>query len=156
MGTYSDQYWYLFHLKLLRSKEEVHMRSYLKEQVDKIMAYLFKVERRTLLWTNSNPDASFAAQTISLDLSNYDDVEIATRLYSGIISPVTLTRGIKGLRCSLQAIRNDSFWVQARDFYVTDTGVQFYDCKLSSSGTVYTDQMIPVRIYGIKSGGGTA
>lgn len=130
------------------------MRSYLKEQVDKILSYLLKVERRTLLWTNSNPDASFAAQTISLDLSNYDDVEIVTRLYSGI-SPVTLTRGIKGLRGSLQAVRNDSFWVQARDFYATDTGVQFYDCKLSSSGTVYTNQMIPVRIYGIKYGGGT-
>lgn len=32
--------------------------------------------RGTLLWTNSTPTAEFLAQTIQLDLSNYDELEI--------------------------------------------------------------------------------
>ena len=33
-------------------------------------------EYRKLLWTNPSPTSSFAAQTVTLDLSSYDDVEI--------------------------------------------------------------------------------
>ena len=39
-------------------------------------------EYRTLLWTNPSPNANFAAQTVSLDLSDYDDVEIEFKTYS--------------------------------------------------------------------------
>ena len=38
---------------------------------------------RVLLWTNSSPTAQFAPQTVNLDLSKYNFVEIFFRSYTG-------------------------------------------------------------------------
>lgn len=107
-------------------------------------------EYRKLLWTNPSPTSSFAAQTVSLDLSDYDEVEIAVRLYSGGSSPVIFVRGSVGLLSSALGVRNDSFLTQIRQFTPQTSGVQFYDCKLGSNSSTYNDQMIPLNIYGIK------
>lgn len=135
---------------------EVHMRSYLKEQVDKIMAYLFKVERRTLLWTNSSPTAVFSAQTISLDLSDYNEVEIEWLHNTGEQRSRLFNKGEVGASGLLFTVRTDSFAVQLRQFSSSASGITFTGGYVGTNAASYDNHCIPYKIYGIKLGGGTA
>ena len=100
--------------------------------------------RMKLLWTNSNPTGAFVAQTISIDLSNYD-----LFLISFNIRP--LTRNIKYseimhkgdtdlylIGVDLDGNRKD------RSVSINNAGITF-----GSSSTDYTDEVVPYQIYGI-------
>lgn len=130
------------------------MRSYLKEQVDKIMAYLFKVERRTLLWTNPSPDSAFPAQNINVDLSDYDEVEVIARHWSNNGTIASARCKTTELGCILvpngasahMAYRD---WQGYADHIYMAQGRDFYGTSMS-----YSDYAgIPLCIYGIKLGG---
>lgn len=130
------------------------MISYLKEQVDKILTYLFKVERRTLLWENPNPDTAFTAQNINVDLSDYDEIEVVAKHWSNNGTIASARCKTTELGCILvpngasahMAFRD---WQGHTGYIYMAQGRDLYGTSLS-----YSDYAgIPLRIYGIKLGG---
>lgn len=102
-----------------------------------------------LLWTNASPTSSFAAQTISLDLSPYTFVSVyadhdntANGRYMGFCRV-----GDTGKLFSVVNGRS------VRDYVVSATGIQFkVGQRANYNAAIGTDNTaaIPVRIYGIK------
>ena len=106
-----------------------------------------------LLWTNSNPTAEFAAQTVSLDLTDYagvlvefnsanDQSILATRSYlskSDIINKDHFGAGHLGGNAG----------GVGRNYYINDSGVVFTAAYYLNS--VSNNAMIPTKIYGVKS-----
>lgn len=105
-----------------------------------------------LLWTNTSPSSIFAAQTISLDLSNYAGVlvesnsnissaDYGTRIYCKIGETKMLGRGTNA---TASLYKGGS----SRAVTVSANGVTFADCWMAS--TLGNDDNIPVKIYGVK------
>ena len=107
-----------------------------------------------LLWENASPSSSFAAQTVSLDLSNYTFVIIGFR-WSDSANQISWHVCIVGetnkiTRADLGATK---VWVARRAVQVSATGVTFADADQgSSTSDPYTTnaELIPVLIYGIR------
>lgn len=103
-----------------------------------------------LLWTNPDPSAAFSAQTVSLDLSAYEFIDIV-----GIADATGSTymhfvnRFVIGeLGRLTKSGRNADPPSFNRDVTTSTTGVTFSTgYRNSTAGTRYA---IPVRIYGIK------
>lgn len=107
-----------------------------------------------LLWTNPSPNAAFAAQTVSINLSDYDYIKVFFNLYND---------SNKGM-LSTDALINETEYNNAnyigyvwpgsaatryhRKFYATSTGVQF-EVGIGN-GSAANNCMIPYKIYGIK------
>lgn len=117
------------------------------------------IESKELLWTNASPTSSFSAQTISLDLSRYDAVEIVCRYGA---TDDTRTRYMCDVGSS-----TPMYWfyyagtdgkytgVRSRnEVSVSTTGVTFDTCTgksgNSSTSTANNGYIIPIEIYGIK------
>ena len=104
------------------------------------------------LWTNANLANSFSAQTISIDLSAYDGVEIlyyvdaSTNLYqnTGTI--------LKGRNSAMWYVTATSGHRLHRVFTVTDDGVEFGTATNYSGGATADKICIPYIIYGVKGG----
>lgn len=111
------------------------------------------------LWTNANPTSSFAAQTVSLDLSGYTFVAIkfladtgsSSELYNSMQIRITKV-GEKGWAEHLLTTNSGSWPSNAyngiRPYTVTTTGVNFGTCH--ERGAVHDTTTIPQAIYGIK------
>lgn len=116
----------------------------------------------TLLWENASPASEFAAQTIALDLSGYDSVQVEfEESWQTITSRINV--GKYGGVDQIGDIYRDVaayFYVAHRDISVTTTGVSFSDrlYKYANEQWSRTDNngLIPFRIYGIKMGGGSS
>lgn len=103
----------------------------------------------TLLWTNPTPSSSFTAQTIPLDLSQYQFILILTygigSVYKSVIGLVGTTVGV---------LDNDNT-LRYREFTINSTGIDVETgCYATSyNGSVrdgYDDVAKPYKIYGIK------
>lgn len=104
-------------------------------------------EYKKLLWTNPSPTSSFSAQTISLDLSNYDEVEIeAKQLASGTIVQLCRVGIGKQTKCLFRDGNANNFYT--RTFVVSASSIQFGDAYYNS--TVTNTDCVPIAIYGIK------
>ena len=113
-----------------------------------------------LLWTNASPSSSFTAQTVSLDLSNYDAVfVISNMMTTGENNIGVFVR--KGLATETNIVMYGAIVaasvmaVQRRGVTATDTGVVFSDAKLkaatsTSAGSTENSRCIPLYIFGIK------
>lgn len=117
---------------------------------------------RDLLWTNSDPASSFAAQTIPLDLSNYDIVEISfntSTSSTGQDSAVNVFGSPDGRTVQTQ------WWgrlttaaypqIEQRLATITTSGVEFSACiaKAANSNSAASNSngnLVPMYIYGIK------
>ena len=115
----------------------------------------------TLLWTNSTPDASFAQQTISMDLSGYRFVLIE---YTGryfnmraalLPCPQLTPPAGYSANCDLPSFytSGSNFYIANRSCEVLSTGIVFYDAwrmETYGSGNT-TDNTVsrPTRIWGI-------
>lgn len=105
-----------------------------------------------LLWTNPNPSATFAAQTISLNLSPYKAVGIKIS-DTGDVLHIYLNNGqfIDGYftaGCGAVAT-NPSLLIRVRVIQnITNSGVVFGDAY--SVNQKYNQRMIPTHIYGIR------
>ena len=116
-------------------------------------------ETKTLLWTNASPTSSFSAQTISLDLSRYDAVEIVCR-YS--TTDNSRTRYICDIGSSSSmywfyytATDGKYMGVRSRNLVsASTTGVTFNTCNgkavNTNTSTANDGYIIPIEIYGIK------
>lgn len=110
------------------------------------------VEAKKLLWTNASPTSSFAKQTISLNLSEYNFVEI--QFSQNQEAPIR-TNFVRAKVGDTQPSRCLMYYnyLYTRDFTVKTTGVDFAVASLSSrTGTMADNNnvVIPYKIYGIK------
>ena len=107
----------------------------------------------TLLWTNPSPTASFAAQTISLDLSEYDAVVIGVHNFAssdnqyGLIYQFCI-KAVSGVDNMLQIVSASNNRNGLRRANVVDTGVWFSACTYN--GGTNNGYCIPYQIIGIK------
>ena len=108
-----------------------------------------------LLWTNPSPTASFAAQTVSLNLSSYRYVVVTTNLSTS--NSQANGYGIGKVGASYDTCMGTKSWDSAnsrmnaniRRFRASATGVQFYGGGYSTAESS-NGKVIPYRIYGIK------
>lgn len=102
-----------------------------------------------LLWTNPNPTSAFAAQTVSLNLTEY----------AGVIVEFINKGEANNIRSRVYAKKSDfgtypigagfvSTNAYARNIVaVSDTGVEFSEAVTTSTNN---DFVIPMKIYGVK------
>lgn len=100
-----------------------------------------------LLWTNPSPSASFAAQTVNIDLSGYLGV-VCVFCVSTSGGANTSVFGPMNIQ-TVALMRIGQISLTDRSFTPTETGVQFTIANDHQGGT-RADWLIPVRIYGIK------
>ena len=98
-----------------------------------------------LLWRNASPTSDFSAQTLTLDLSEYDAaiVSYAQSRNDGRISSSILC--MKDRSISIGAYRGASI---KRTCEVMETGVKFGDASSSSGNT--NSSIVPYEIFGVK------
>ena len=118
------------------------------------------VEVKELLWTNPNPLATFAAQTISLDLSKYDLIEI--HVYCSVQSgrqklvSQSIEIGVPGafIGVSVLGTATDTTTLIQRMYSSSTTGVTFaegtYRAITANTLSNAADVYVPYTIYGIK------
>lgn len=124
----------------------------MNSRLHNILAQLVKADRRTLVWTNPNPDNDFAAITVPLDLSAYDYAEVefisaGTNPGAGHATPWRSGVGASALCVQNSMIPASMRW---RWFMPTSTGVQFSVGYVNQ--TENNAVCRPYRIYGIKAG----
>ena len=102
-------------------------------------------EYKKLLWQNPNPTAAFAAQTVALNLSDYDEVEIVAKRLNTDTS-IMQTRATSDYIASIASVYGAS--TVFRSATITTTGVSFGGGNLD--GSVNNNYAIPLKIYGIK------
>lgn len=115
----------------------------------------------TLLWTNTSPTSSFAAQTIALDLSAYDAVFIIANSNTSDFPAMPTSFGIIGggtccidyaYACGSAGLSG----IMARVFIPTSTGVEFeggYIANFTANYNTADNLLVPQKIYGIKGAG---
>ena len=114
-----------------------------------------------LLWTNDNPNVSFPAQTINIDLSNYEAVLIfAKPLVSAPASTLTEARcaayayakvGESTLCTGIE--KGSAGWCgEYRKANIKADGVEFETGRYGQKSYEYTDNntIIPLYIWGVK------
>lgn len=109
-----------------------------------------------LLWTNASPTSSFAAQTIPLDLSDYDFVLVRYRrdtsaTLKGLVQIIKVAENYENV--ALLGLATADGKIGRRITNATTTGVVFASATLYSTygtGTESTTVLIPEDIYGIK------
>ena len=116
------------------------------------------VPHYTLLWTNPYPTYGFAAQTISLDLSKYDAVEV---VFDGFAGNKCYGSQViyKNQLFAISGGRRENFkW---RECSFNDTGITFGAARYipsynewNATSTTSNYTCTPYKIYGIKFGGG--
>lgn len=124
--------------------------------VKEILANMLEqTELKKLLWTNANPTSTFSGQTVPLDLSDYNAVDV--------VAVASLTSGKMGTcRIYFDApvaqglyLLGDDATKHARDLTLYSDRITFqngyYQYMASgSSKTTDSGQAIPYKIYGVK------
>lgn len=109
----------------------------------------------TLLWENASPTSAFSAQTVQIDLSDYDYVCVLVKY--NVSSPIQWTE-FAPVGSDIYITRNVTantspyMYMTARRGTISSTGIAFLTGTQStpSSGGDYTTVCIPLKIYGIK------
>lgn len=100
------------------------------------------------LWANPNPTSSFAAQTVSLDLSEWKWIAIPAVPESGSNEGVCFLRVGKEGRMLVTNVASNNY-IYKRNADVTSTGVTFSTGYRNTSGTTGGQYCIPLAIYGV-------
>lgn len=129
--------------------------------VKKTLAKILKsIEIRELVWTNPNPSANFAPQTIQLVLNGFDAVEIIYKEASGYGGSGTIPRrhNIDGVSTPMFANTNRFMFRNATVSTngITFSGASYYTTYGGNATAAENGFLVPCKIYGIrKLGGGT-
>lgn len=122
------------------------------EALSELNGNLTKRTLGDLLWENPSPSASFAPQTIEIDLSKYQIIAIeywrpSDNQYYGI----SACRVGKKSRLAQIWIGGNAFGLITRQYDVNSESVKFYQATAHSAGTSETvnNTLVPMRIYGI-------
>lgn len=119
-----------------------------------------KEDNMVLLWENSAPGSAFAAQTIKMDLSDYNWVKIETKTHTGTSQEI----GTNDFKCPgvgntfVQTIRTNTggsgWWHASREVTISKTGVTFgtggFRYSVANNQSAGDGYAIPLRIWGIK------
>lgn len=119
-----------------------------------------KEDNMVLLWENSAPGSAFAAQTIKMDLSDYNWVKIETKTHTGTSQEI----GTNDFKCPgvgntfVQTIRTNTggsgWWHASREVTISKTGVTFgtggFRYSVANNQSAGDNYAIPLRIWGIK------
>ena len=114
--------------------------------------------KRTTLWTNPSPSATFAAQSITLsdDMSNYDEIEIKGKsFYSGTAENLVMTTTSASLLAGnsvMYGTSADSHSVaRVRDIYRYGADNKLYVtlCRYTGATTTNNTNAVPTEITGI-------
>jgi hypothetical protein len=103
----------------------------------------------TLLWTNNSPTSSFGAQSVSIDLSDYQGVDIVWR-WSTSDTGMFRQSFDKDTSSMIFSMANTRTY---RELTVSDSGVTFttgYYAAYNASAATSAYYAIPVKIYGVK------
>lgn len=123
--------------------------AYTGAQIDAAIAAVATKLSWTKLWENASPSSSFAAQTLSLDLSGYDAVAYFVR--NATNGSVYWASGVVpiGYKTTIQYTTASGGWyVYSRTATANSSGIVFEAGKLS--GDTDTTSTIPICIFGIK------
>lgn len=132
----------------------------IKELLAKMLG---QCEFKTLLWENPNPSSAFATQIVSLDLSEYDFVEIIFAYSTSALSDTDTRKAHIGsggkVLFGVSLTTSGNPYIMSRGFSVANGGVTFEapyrkQQNASASATTNNTDAIPLRIYGIKFAGG--
>lgn len=109
-------------------------------------------EVQTLLWENSTPKAVFNAQTVAINLTNYDGVIIEmydkiTSETQSVVSIIKLPKGITYAHGGGYKGSSDQSATARNVTAITDSGITFDNSWSTTSGGTL---LIPYRIYGYK------
>ena len=110
------------------------------------------------LWENSAPTAEFAAQTVSLNLSQYE-LFLVTAMEQNTSEGTYRELSFLAFKDVLSVMQGAfvggvGAGTNARPFQILENGVNFSDAKHSynnQNNTVFNQVLIPHRIYGIKT-----
>ncbi len=110
---------------------------------------------RILLWTNPDPASAFAPQTISIDLSDYDEVEIEFKHASVSDSYLYQKARVGSADVGLFYVSVKSGFTpeyEGRPLTVASDGITFEAGARYYVSTIYTENIrcVPTRIYGLK------
>lgn len=113
----------------------------------------------TLLWSNASPTSSFAAQTVSLDLSEYGYIDIECRHTTSKDEYVVvrIPKGQSYYNYFVSELDDTSSYnphFRSRKITTSDSGVTFGGGYNKSAGATYAqtgnNMCVPIRIYGVK------
>lgn len=105
-----------------------------------------------LLWENASPTSKFAAQTITLDLSQYTWVVVEYRFsidYDNRNTTLNYIDGVTSYNMNLAGASNNR--TGARTFIASSTGIEFGAAKYNEKDN--NDYSVPVRIFGLRATG---
>lgn len=108
----------------------------------------------TLLWSNPNPNSSFAAQTIPIDLTGYDYILVTSKgkinSTSETFIKVLCKIGDGGNNFLPSPIQDANYGGYLRGITdITSNGLTFHDCYNRAS--IDNNGSIPYQIFGIKN-----
>lgn len=103
------------------------------------------------LWVNPNPTSSFAAQTVSVDLSKYRWIVITAKQQSDTSSDMSIATLVEVGVSSQLSIPNvgSTQYFYKRSITTSSSGVTFTTGYRNTSGTAATSYCIPMAIYGL-------
>lgn len=118
-----------------------------------IKAYIDDTIKKRLLWTNSNPNSSFASQNVKLSSNDYQFLLIIYYNWTTdkLEQSVVIEKGSNGILPSV--VYSNSIYVGFRSLtYVNETTLNFSDTTAMHFGGSNTEVLnghaIPVKIYG--------
>lgn len=109
-----------------------------------------------LLWENPKPTSSFAAQTVSVDLSGYDLVAV---LHTSNAAATPSPRALAFTQVGCKGLLNHDYapvggYVTSRNFVSKADSVEFldgyYGSGLNTSVSKDNNYSVPIAIYGIR------
>lgn len=102
-----------------------------------------------VLWENANPSSNFAAQTVTVDLSDWSWIAVGAAVgTTGTSEMITLVRNGTSTTISLPNVGSTQYFYK-RSITVSPTGVTFSTGYRNTTGTTGTSYCIPLRIYGV-------
>ena len=115
------------------------------------------MSKMDLLWTNASPTSDFAAQTISLNLTNYTMIYFVCLPYGNTdySSEYLYSVGDPGGSLSFLSSSSSNLAIFYRSFSVTSNGVTFDDGRLRVQGSannpaIRNGYMKPYKIFGFR------
>lgn len=103
-----------------------------------------------LLWTNPSPTSTFAAQTLSIDLSDYSFLIIKSTRSNGSTFYVSSLVEVGGGTTTILGGAESGLTLVGRNVSATSTGITFSTGYLNGNSGTNTAWCIPVSIYGIR------
>lgn len=110
-----------------------------------------KIVKIKKLWENASPTSSFAAQTISIDLSDYDFVFITSVSSSGATKYSIYWGAVGGAILMNYVYYTSQIISLNRALAVNSDSIDVGNCTSNASNN--NSVLIPLKIYGVKIGG---